>query len=368
MSDEQPRRASRRQVERPRASARRGARAARPPRVKEIRTNVVEPTAGARLKAPMDTGIELGGGAAGARRKTRTDRRNEQAAGGRWSLLVLGLLAVFLVSAVVISRIGGSVGPAAAAVSVGGALPMPTPPVAVQPPPLTPVFASYGGMKIHLPIAPADITAVAFHQSSYDDGLPMDILVPVVSGAAWKAGAPARAAQAASEAAAAAVVTTGTAISAAPAPQPEIWQGQVLKLFRTGRKGQPNTAVDVGAVPGTTVIAPVDGVIAQVKPYKLYGKYDDFEIHIAPTGATSYEVVMLHIDGPVVKVGDKVVGGRTHIGVVRNLAKFEALQLGEYTPGAKGDHTHIQVNKLKPGVTPYNAPQTVDDTATIVPQ
>ena len=368
MSDEQPRRSSRRQIERPRASTRRGS---RPSRVKEIRTNVVEPQAGARLRAPMDTGIELGG-SAGARRKTRTDRRLEKAAGGRWSLLVLALLAVFLVSAVVISRIGDSVGPAAAAVSVGGALPMPAPAV-TKPPPLTPVFASYGGMRIHLPIAPDQITAVAFHQASYDDGLPMDILVPVVSGAAWKAGAPARAAAAASAAASAvasaAAIPTGTTVVSAPsATVSDVWQGQVLKLYRTGRKGSPNTAVDVGAQPGTTVIAPVDGVIAQVKPYKLYNKYDDYEIHIAPTGATDYEVVMLHIDGPVVKVGDKVIGGRTHIGVVRNLSKLESLQLGEYTPGAKGDHTHIQVNKLKPGVTPYTAPQTLDDTATVTPQ
>jgi murein DD-endopeptidase MepM/ murein hydrolase activator NlpD len=350
-------------------SPRRGAHSARPPRVKEIRTNVVEPTAGARLKAPMDTGIELGGGAAAARRRTRTDRRRESAAGGRWSLVVLALLAVFLISAVVIARVGDTVGPAAAAVSVGGALPMPAAPVATRLPPLTPVFASYGGMRIHLPIAPANITAVAFHQSSYDDGLPMDILVPVVSGAAWKAGAPARAAAVASAAAAAAAVPTGTTVVSAPAASlSDIWQGEVLKLYRTGRKGTPNTAVDVGGQPGTTVMAPVDGVIAQVKPYKLYGKYDDYEIHIAPAGATDFEVVMLHIDGPVVKVGDKVTGGRTHVGVVRNLSRFESLQLGEYTPGAKGDHTHVQVNKLKPGVTPYTAPQTIDDTATITPQ
>jgi murein DD-endopeptidase MepM/ murein hydrolase activator NlpD len=364
MSDEQrPRGTWRRQVERPPSSARRRSRT---PRVKEIRTNILEPNDGARLRAPMDTGIELGA-SAGARRKTRTDKRRESAAGGRWSLLVLALLAMFLISAVIISRLGASPGPAAASVSVGGPPPIPAPP-ATRLPPLTPVFAAYRGMRIHLPIAPDQITAVAFHQASYDDGLPMDILVPVVTGAVWKAGAPARAAAVASATVAAAAPPTGTAIGPTPAALSDIWQGEVLKLYRSGRKGTPTTAVDVGGVPGTTVISPVDGVIAQVKSYKLYGKYDDYEIHIAPTGATDYEVVMLHVDGPVVKVGDKVTGGRTHIGVVRNLSKFETLQLGEYTPGAKGDHTHVQVNKLKPGVTPYTAPQTIDDTATVMPQ
>ena len=364
MTDERPRRSLRRDVERPRASTRRGSRDAR---VKEIRTNVMEPTSGARLRAPMDTGIELGGGAAVAHRRTRTDRRREQVAGGRWSLLVLALLAVFLISAVVISRIGDPAAPVAAAVSVGAALPMPAP-AAAKLSPLTPVFASYGGMRIHLPIAPDQITAVAFHQASYDDGLPMEILVPVVSGAAWKAAAPARAAAAASAAAASIATPTGTTVvSAATATIAGLWQGQGLKLYRSGRRGSPNTAVDVGGQPGTTVIAPVDGVIAQVKPYKLYNKYDDYEIHIAPTGATDYEVVMLHIDGPVVKVGDTVTGGRTRIGIVRNLSRFESLQLGEYTPGAKGDHTHVQVNRLKPGITPYTAPQTIDDTATVTP-
>ena len=337
--------------------------------VKEIRTNVMEQTAGSRLRPPMDTGLEIGGGIPGARRRTRTDRRREQAAGGRWSLLVLALLAVFLISAVVISRVGGPVSPAAATVSVGGPLPAITTPIRVQPP-LTPVFASYGGMRMHLPIAPSAITAVAFHQASYNDALPMEILVPVVSGATWKAGAAERAAQAASLTATAASVaaTTTTTTTATISAATDLWQGQVLRLFRSGRTGSPNTAVDVGGQPGTMVVAPVDGVVAQVKPYKLYNKYDDYEIHIAPTGATDFEVVMLHIDGPVVKVGDKVTGGRTQIGVVRNLARYETLQLGEYTPGAKGDHTHVQFNRLKPGVTPYTAPQTFDESTNVLPQ
>lgn len=359
---------SRRPAERSRSAARRRDRL---PRVKEIRTNVMEPTTGAQLRPPMDTGIEIGGGIPGARRRTRADRRREQAAGGRWSLLVLSLLAVFLISAVVISRVGGPVSPAAATVSVGGPLPVITAPMRVQPP-LTPVFACYGSMRMHLPLAPSAITAVAFHQASYNDALPMEILVPVVSGATWKAGAGERAARAASATAiaasatdtAAATATATATISAAT----DLWQGQVLRLFRSGRTGSPNTAVDVGGQPGTMVVAPVDGVVAQVKPYKLYNKYDDYEIHIAPTGATDYEVVMLHIDGPVVKVGDKVTGGRTQIGVVRNLAKFETMQLGEYTPGAKGDHTHVQVNRLKPGVTPYTAPQTFDESTNVLPQ
>jgi hypothetical protein len=361
MTPEPRRSSSRRPGERPRASSRR--RDGRP-LVKEIRTNVVAPNAGASLRAPMDTGIELGGGAAGARRRSRADRRHEQAAGGRWSLLVLALLAVFLISAVVISRLGSGASPEAATVSVGGALPVPTIAVAQAPPP-TPVFASYANVQLHLPIAPSAITAVAFHQASYNDALRMNVLVPVVSGAAWIAGAPARAAQAASAAAA----PTGTAqLSAATASGSDIWQGQVLRLWRSGRSDPNDTAVDVGAQPGTPVMAPVDGVIAQVKPYKLYGKYDDFEIHIAPTGAADFEVVMLHIDGPVVKVGDKVTGGRTQVGVVRNLSKLMTLQLGSYTPGAKGDHTHVQVNKLKPGVTPYTAPQTIEGSGTLSSQ
>lgn len=324
----------------------------------------MEPTSGACLRPPMDAGIALGATAASAARRTRSDRRREQSAGGRWSLLVLALLAVFLISAVVISRVGGTASPAAATVSIG--VPLPVPAIMKRAlPPLTPVFAAYGGMRLHLPISPASITAVAFHQASYNDALPMEILVPIVSGAAWKAGAAERAALAAS-ATAAAASTTATAKVSAPAT--DIWSGPALRLYRSGRSGTPNTAVDVGGQPGTQVLAPVDGVIAQVKPYKLYNKYDDYEIHIAPVGATDFEVVILHIDGPAVKVGDKVTGGRTPIGVVRNLARFETLQLGEYTPGAKGDHTHMQVNKLKPGMTPYTAPQSFDESATVSAQ
>ncbi|MBC7293665.1 MAG: hypothetical protein H5T84_06135, partial [Thermoleophilia bacterium] len=43
-------------------------------------------------------------------------------------------------------------------------------------------------------------------------------------------------------------------------------------------KGVPTSSVDIGALPGTPVCAPVSGIVTGVRQYKLYGKYDDVQI------------------------------------------------------------------------------------------
>ena len=60
--------------------------------------------------------------------------------------------------------------------------------------------------------------------------------------------------------------------------------GKVLRLWRPGRPGQPDTAADVGALAGAPVVAPISGTVLKVKAYKLYGKYDDVQVHIGPDG------------------------------------------------------------------------------------
>ncbi|HEX9092803.1 MAG TPA: M23 family metallopeptidase, partial [Coriobacteriia bacterium] len=148
---------------------------------------------------------------------------------------------------------------------------------------------------------------------------------------------------------------SGTASSAAtaspqtPAPPPDLWTGKVIQLWRSGRVGKPNTAVDVGAAPGTPVLAPVDGTVVYIRTYKLYAKYQDYEVHISPTEAPNADCVVIHITDVCVTPGQRVEGGLTQLAKVRLLSKYTGLQLKDYTADG-GDHTHVQFNRVpKPG-------------------
>jgi hypothetical protein len=93
------------------------------------------------------------------------------------------------------------------------------------------------------------------------------------------------------------------------------------------------------------VFAPVSGTVLQVKPYKLYNKYDDFEIHIQPDGWPGIDVVLIHVADPLVTAGQRVDGGVTQLAIVRRMSDKVELQLGGYT-GNGGDHVHLQLNAV----------------------
>jgi hypothetical protein len=116
-------------------------------------------------------------------------------------------------------------------------------------------------------------------------------------------------------------------------------------LWRSARSGKPNTAADVGAPPGTPVVAPVDGTVVYVRTYKLYGKYDDYEVHISPKDGSPIDVVLIHISDVCVKAGDRVEAGITQVACVRRLSRLMTMQLAQYTADG-GDHTHLQINRL----------------------
>jgi hypothetical protein len=124
-----------------------------------------------------------------------------------------------------------------------------------------------------------------------------------------------------------------------------------MGMWRASRSGAPDTAADIGALPGVPVVAPVSGTVIEVKPYLLYGAHDDLEIHIQPTGWPEIDLVIIHVTDPTVNVGDLVVGGITRIASVRLLSDRVNHQLADYTPDA-GDHIHMQLNRVEqPGAT-----------------
>lgn len=196
----------------------------------------------------------------------------------------------------------------------------------------TPFFASYRSLYLRLPIDPEALTALAFHQASGKKALHMTSLVPDAD------------------------MELAAELKAVPPLQDEAdvpdtqWVGSCLRLWRSNRSGEPDTAADVGADAGTPVWSPVTGTVLEVKPYKLYGQYDDYEIHIQPDGWPGVDVVLIHVADPLVAVGQHVEGGVTQLASVRKMSDKVELQLGGYTANG-GDHVHVQLNGVDdPGV------------------
>lgn len=192
----------------------------------------------------------------------------------------------------------------------------------------TPAFATYRSLNLRMPVDPCDVTVIAFHQASGDKAFHMESLTP---DADMEAAAKVKA------------VATGASAETGDAVQ-TIWQGEVLRLWRSNRSGMPDTAADIGADPGSDVYSPVTGTVLQVRAYKLYDKYDDYEIHIKPDGWPEIDVVLIHVDDVSIAVGDRVVGGATRIACVRKMSDKIDIQLGGYTKNG-GDHVHMQLNE-----------------------
>lgn len=189
----------------------------------------------------------------------------------------------------------------------------------------TPTFASYKKLKLRLPVRAKSLTEVGFHQAAYGYAVPMKTPLKdaKLSSASNHRG-------------------TNRKIAAQPTGPDAVLIGKVLRMWRP-RPGRPDTAVDVGAKPGTNVFAPVDGTVVKVKRYKLYGKWDDYEIHIRPDGYENLDVVLIHVKNVTCAPGDRVTSGETRIAAVRKLSDKFYDQLASYTKGG-GDHVHLQIN------------------------
>jgi murein DD-endopeptidase MepM/ murein hydrolase activator NlpD len=191
----------------------------------------------------------------------------------------------------------------------------------------TPIFASRGKVILRLPVNMDDLTEVGFHQASYDYALAMKTPLPDADMAAAKKNQ-----------------GTPRDLSAQEVGTDAVLTGSVLRMWRD-RPGKPNTAVDVGAAPGSPVLAPVEGTVVLVKSYDLYGKHPDVRVHIRPDANTDIDVVLIHVQDPSVKAGDRVVAGVTQLGAVRKLSDKMRMQLTSYTKD-DGDHVHIQLNDI----------------------
>ena len=182
-------------------------------------------------------------------------------------------------------------------------------------PATTAMFARMKGSKlqIHFPAPPKKLVAVGFHQA---DNKKAVIFGPLL---------------------------TCHKIDKAAKTKALVKSGKI-KLFQQPLRGRGDsnlTAADCAVPPKTTVVAPVSGVVTNVRHYRLYGYVDDLRLEIRPDGAPHLRVVMIHITGVKVKKGKRVVGGITPVAVVRHLPFVSTIN--RFVP-VKVDHVHIQVN------------------------
>jgi hypothetical protein len=216
----------------------------------------------------------------------------------------------------------GSVTPSVSIDPSGSIPPTGTTPTSSTPKPTpstvatTAVFARMRGSKleIHFPAPPKKLVAVGFHQA---DNKKAVIFAPLL---------------------------TCHGIGSASKIKALIKKGSI-KLFQQPLRGRGDsnlTAADCAVPPKTTVVAPVSGVVTNVRHYLLYGYIDDLRLEIKPDGSPHLRVVMIHITGVKVKKGKRVIGGITPVAVVRHLPLVSTIN--RFVPVKPVDHVHIQVN------------------------
>ena len=104
------------------------------------------------------------------------------------------------------------------------------------------------------------------------------------------------------------------------------------------------SALDVGAIPGTDVYAPVDGTVVGISPFVVAGRRYGQRIDIQPQSAPALVVELTQlVADPSLTVGSNVVSGATKVGVVVDLARVERQALARYTNDS-GNHVAIEVH------------------------
>jgi len=114
-------------------------------------------------------------------------------------------------------------------------------------------------------------------------------------------------------------------------------------------ESSPTAGLDVGAVPGSPVVSPVDGKVVAVEHTVISGKYKDVEIHIQVADDPTLLLVVSHVAAPAVGPGDGVARGDTLLGSVRGYPRGVTQELSRFTSDA-GDHVQFVALRVAPDV------------------
>jgi len=241
--------------------------------------------------------------------RRRLERRQARAArrARRFALLLL-LGAVFVVALALTAFGGGSPAPPAVIPRLGAA----SASAAAQTRPTPEIVALRGPVRLQLPIAQAQVTAIGYHAAhdgalslspvgqQANEGLVQRILHGIFGGG-----------------------------------------GGTPRWYQLGGGG--TSALDVGAAAGSEVYSPVDGTVVAIRPFVVEGRQYGSEIDIEPQTAPSLVVAVTQlVADPALGVGESVASGATKLGRVANLAAVERQALARYTNDA-GNHVTIEV-------------------------
>lgn len=122
----------------------------------------------------------------------------------------------------------------------------------------------------------------------------------------------------------------------------------VIELPTRDRASAASSAFDVAIPEGEAVHAPVSGRITAVNEYQLYGQYRDMLIEIEPAGQPGVRLVMVHVGGVQVEVGDRVTAGETVLADTAAVLPFES-QIDRFTAEIDGrahPHVHMEVKRV----------------------
>jgi murein DD-endopeptidase MepM/ murein hydrolase activator NlpD len=121
---------------------------------------------------------------------------------------------------------------------------------------------------------------------------------------------------------------------------------QYYLIDGNGGEASPQTAgLSVGAVPGSSIVSPVDGVVVAVKEYKLLGRHADVQVDIRLAADPTLMLVLTHVEDVQVEPGEQVVAGETPIGAVRAFDRELDQALRRFTSD-NGDHAQLMVLRV----------------------
>ncbi|HEX4746097.1 MAG TPA: hypothetical protein VFU99_04355 [Gaiellaceae bacterium] len=233
--------------------------------------------------------------------RLRADRRRAQARARH--IAVVAVIAVLAAATFALTAFDGESSPTVSR-------PAPLPVTSAPPEPL--VLAAVGNLRVQSPVAEGGVTAVGFHGSA-EGAL---VLKPV---------------------------------------GPQRNEGLIARLWRriTGASKSglawyqlsdgPLRTLDVGAVSGTDVYAPVGGTVVAIRDQVVSGKVVGAEIELRPSTAPSLVVSITNVQpDPELSVGATVAAGASKIGTVTNISRHERQALGRYAAEG-GNNVSLQV-------------------------
>jgi hypothetical protein len=222
-------------------------------------------------------------------------------------VLVLALLSTLLLATLLLTAWGSGGSVSAQPLAASGVLPGGRP----QPQ----VVASFGDLRIQLPVAQSAVTAIGYHRASAG----ALALQPV--GRQGNAGL---------------LTRLWNRVVGAPRER--------LTWFQLSGSGGPGTsALNVGAAPGTDVYAPAAGTVIGITDHVIANRAYGARVDIRPQAAPSLVISLTNLrPDPSLTVGSPVVAATSKLGIVLDLSQVERQALAAFTQDA-GHNVAVEV-------------------------